>query len=221
MIMDVVIFGCAEHTSLAWYVLTHDSQHKVKGFTVNKSYCTEKTFHDLPLVPFEELERTFPPDEVALLIPLGARDMNGLRKARYLEAKERGYRFISYISTRASVWPDLKIGENCMIFDGAAVQPFAEIGNNCSIRSGALIAHHTVLKDHCFVAAHAVVAGGCSVGECSFLGLNSTIRDGIKIAPRCFIAAGAVVTRDTGENGLYMGVPAKRSKTPVHEIKAW
>jgi len=219
--MDVVIFGCSPLASLAWYVLTHDSPHEVIGFTVNAPYCTEERFHGLPLVPFEDLERVFPPEKAALLIPLGGRDMNGLRRDRYFEAKTRGYDFISYVSARASVWPDLQLGENCMIFDGAVVQPFARIGNNCMIRSGACISHHAVVEDHCFAAVHAVVGGGVTIGERCFLGLNATIRDGVQIAPRCFIAAGAVVTQDTGENGLYLGVPAKRSPTPASEIQCW
>lgn len=214
--MDVVIFGCGNFASLAWYVLTNDSPHRVVGFTADKAYCTEKRFCGLPVIPFEDLENIFSADQVSLLIALGARDVNGFRAKRYAEAKRRGYHFVSYVSSRAVVWNDLKCGENCMIFDGAAVQPFAKIGDNCIIRSGAFLSHHVTLGDHCFVASHAVVGGGASVGERSFLGLNSTIRDGINIAPQCVVAAGAVVTKPTSEGGVYMGVPAVRQETPEH-----
>ena len=54
---DVVIFGAAEFASLAWYVLTHDSPHRVVGFTADREFCRGESLLDLPLVPFDELER--------------------------------------------------------------------------------------------------------------------------------------------------------------------
>ncbi len=219
--MKVVIFGAGQLSSLAWYVVTHDSPHEVVGFTVDAAWRLDTTLHGLPVVPFESLDRHFPPEEYVLLVSLGGRSMNGLRADRYRAAKERGYGFISYVASRALTWPDLQNGENCMIFDGAMVNPFAVIGNNCILRSGSMVSHHAILGDHCFLAAHAVVAGNAKIGERCFLGLNCTVRDGISIAPRCFIAAGAVVVADTTENGVYMGVPARRLDTPADELEAF
>lgn len=210
----VVIFGLEQLSSLAWYVLTHDSQYEVAGFTVDAAWCQRQTLHDCPIVPFENLEQHFPPKEFSLLIPLGWTRCNGLRAAKYAEGKGRGYSFATYVSTRAMVWPDLLIGENSMIYEGAIVQPFARVGDNCILRSGCHVSHHAVIKDHVFLAAHAVVAGTATVSERCFLGLNSTIRDGVTVAPGCFIAAGALVTADTEPDGLYMGIPARRHPLP-------
>lgn len=212
--IKVVIFGTEQLSSLAWYVLTHDSAHKVVGFTADAAWCRTRTLHGLPVVPFEQLENFFPPDEAALLIPLGWTRCNGLRAAKYAEGLSRGYSFIRYVSSRAMVWPDLQVGENSMIYEGASVQPFARIGNDCILRSGCNIGHHAVIGDHVFLASHAVVAGGVTVGERCFLGLNSTIRDGLTVAPGCFIAAGALVTADTEPDGLYVGIPARRRPLP-------
>ena len=219
--MDIVIFGGGNFASQAWYLLTHDSPHRVMGFTVDGGYCTGERFHDLPVVPFEELERHFPPDRVVMLVPLSARNINGLRASRYQAAKARGYSFVSYVSSRAMVWNNLQMGENCMIFDGVIVNPFVVIGNNCMLLAGSHVSHHAVLEDHCFLAAHAVVAGGAKIGERCFLGLNSTIRDGVSVAPQCFIAAGAVVTTNTTENGVYMGMPARQRHMPADQLEAF
>jgi sugar O-acyltransferase (sialic acid O-acetyltransferase NeuD family) len=208
--MDVVIFGLGRFASLAWYVLTHDSPHRVVGFTADRAYCLVDRLHDLPVVPFEALEPSFAPSQVRLLLALGGRQINGLRADRFLAARRRGYGFLSYVASRALVWPDLKIGENCMLFEGCTVHPFATIGDNCILRSGSHVSHHATVADHCFLAAHALVAGSASIGERCFLGLNSTVRDSVQVAPRCFVAAGAVVTANTTEGGVYMGVPAKR-----------
>jgi sugar O-acyltransferase (sialic acid O-acetyltransferase NeuD family) len=212
--IKVVIFGLEQLSSLAWYVLIQDSPYEVAGFTVDAAWCRTSSLHDLPIVPFDLLERCFPPDEYALLIPLGWTNCNGLRAAKYAEGKARGYAFATYVSSRAIVWLDLQIGENSMIYEGAIVQPFARVGNNCILRSGCHVSHNAVLADHVFMSAHAVVAGNAKIGERCFLGLNSTIRDGITVAPRCFVAAGAVVTADTEPDGLYVGVPARRRPVP-------
>lgn len=44
-----------------------------------------------------------------------------------------------------------------------------------------------------------------------WIGANATIIGGVTIAERCVIGAGAVVTRDTEPNGVYLGVPARLS----------
>lgn len=214
----VVIFGTERFASLAWYCLTHDSPYRVCAFTVDAEYRHADEHHGLPVVSFEELEEHFPPDEVQMLVPLGYSRLNAFRTERYQQAKARGYDFISYVSSRASVWPDLDVGENSMIYEHAIIQPFARIGNNTIIRSGAHISHHAVVGDNCFIAAHAVLAGGTAVQDNCFVGLNATLRDNITIAPRCFIAAGALIIHDTEENGMYMGVPGKRNKTPADKI---
>jgi acetyltransferase-like isoleucine patch superfamily enzyme len=59
-----------------------------------------------------------------------------------------------------------------------------------------------------------VVGGGARVGERVFLGLGAVLRDGVVLAPRCLVGAGAVVTANTEPDGIYTGVPAKRGSLP-------
>jgi sugar O-acyltransferase (sialic acid O-acetyltransferase NeuD family) len=213
--MKVVIFSLGKMASLAWYVLTHDSDHEVAGFTVDAAFFDRHELHGLPVVPFDRVEDRFPPADFAMLLPLGWHGVNGLRMKRYLDAKSRGYTFPTYVSSRAYTWPDLQIGQNCMVFEGAIVQPFAKIGHNCIIRSGAHVSHHVEISDHGFIAPGAVLAGGATIGQRCFVGANATVHDGVTVAPRCIVAAGAVVNRDTTENGLYAGVPARRREMPT------
>lgn len=217
--MKIVLFGDGRFASLAWYCLTHDSPYEVAGFTVDKAYLRQDEVHGLPCVDFETVEARFPPSEHQMLLPVGAREMNGLRMRRYAAAQEKGYAFATYVSSRAITWPDLTIGENSMIYEGTVVQPFARIGINTIVRSGCHISHHVTIGDHCFVAAGACFGGGASVKPRCFVGLNATIRDGVTIAEGCFIAAGALVAADTEPDGLYMGVPARRSERPAGRLE--
>lgn len=216
--MKVVIFGDGGLTSLAWYMLTHDSPHEVAGFTVDGTFLQRNILHGLPVVAFEEVEKHFPPESIAMMVPLGARDLNRLREEKHRSGKAKGYRFISYVSSRALTWPDLTIGENCILSEGSIVQPFVKIGDGVRVSAGTKVLHHAVIGDNCFLSTDACIGSMTDIGERCFLGYNSTIRDGIAIAPRCIIAAGAVVTADTEENGVYVGVPAKRRSKPADSM---
>lgn len=218
--MDVVIFGLGQQSSLAWYVFSHDSPHRVVAFAVDAEFRDREEVHGLPVIAFDELRERFPPASCAMSIPLGWRGMNALRAAKVAQARRMGYGFVSYVSSRALVWPDLRVGENCMVHDGVIIQPFARIGRNCILRAGAVVSHDVQISDNCFVAAGVVIAGAATIGECSVLGVRSTVRDGIRVAPRCFIGAGAVVSADTSENGVYTGAPARRRVQSADELDA-
>ncbi|MDO9315974.1 MAG: acetyltransferase [Burkholderiaceae bacterium] len=213
----VVVFGASTFSSLAWYCLTHDSEHEVVAFTVDSAFMTGSVHEGLPVVPFEDLSVACPPDDVQLLIPMGYQQINGLRRARYETAKSQGYRFVSYVSGRAGVWPDLQVGENCLIFDHAIIQPFAQIGDNVIVRSGAIVSHHCALASHVFVSAGAHLGGNVSVGEQAFIGLGAVLKHGLAIAPQTFVAAGAVVLADTEADGVYIGNPARRISRAARE----
>ncbi|HEY8034399.1 MAG TPA: acetyltransferase [Methylobacter sp.] len=218
MAEPVVIFGNGTFASLAWYCLTHDSPWQVKAFTVDRAYLQNPTHEGLPVVPFEDLSSLYAPSEVRLLIPLGYAQINGLRRERYLQAKALGYDFISYISSRASIWPDLQVGENCLIYEHAIIQPFARLGDNVIIRSGAHISHHCVVSSHTFVAAGACFGGNATTAEQAFVGLGSVLRDGVHLAERSFIGAGAVVVSNTEADGVYLGNPARKIAKSALEV---
>ena len=140
--MQVVMFGLGQLSSLAWYCLTHDSPHEIVAFTVDGAYMDRAEFEGLPVVAFEDVENRFPPGDYAMLVPIGARAANGLRADKYREARQKGYSFPSYVSSRALTWPDLVIGENSLIYEGAVIQPFCHIGNNVVVRHGVAVSHH-------------------------------------------------------------------------------
>lgn len=215
---NVVIFGTKIQSDLARYCLASDSNYQPVAFTVDAAYIDAHEHEGLPVVAFDTLVRNYGPQDTLLCIPLGYRDINGLRRARYEQAKAWHYRFASYISSRASTWPHSAIGENTLIYEGALIQPYATVGNNVVIRAGANIGHHCNVGDHAFIAASAVFGGHVTVGEQAFVGLGAVIREGITLAERCFIGAGAVVVTDTEPDGVYVGNPARKLPRTSQEV---
>ena len=54
----VVIFGLNDLAEIAWFYLTKEYNNlSPAAFTVNDEYITQNTYHNLPIVPFEELEQ--------------------------------------------------------------------------------------------------------------------------------------------------------------------
>ena len=215
--VPVVVFGNGTFSSLAWYCLTHDSNYRVVAFTVDREFVGSGSHQGLPVLPFEDVASFHPPGSVRMLVPLGYRDINGLRRDRYLAAKAMGYEFASYVSSRACTWPDFQIGENCMVYEHAIVQPFARIGDNVIVRSGAHVSHHCEIADHAFLAAGVTLGGNVQVGERAFLGVGAVLRDGLVIAPRSFVGAGAVILADTASDAVYVGNPARKAGTTAQE----
>lgn len=215
---EIVIFGADKFASLAWYCLTHDSPYRVVGFTVDRDYLHCAEHEGLAVVPFEDIDQHHPPEKVRLLVALGYHAINGLRKDRVAQARKLGYTLVNYVSSRAITWPDLRIGENCLIYEGAVIQPFARIGDGVIIRSNAHVSHHCIVDDHAFIAAGVTLGGRCHVGEQAFIGLGAVVRDGVKIGERSFIGAGAVVLGDTEPDAVYVGNPARRQARSAIEV---
>lgn len=213
----VIIFGNSDSAELAHYYLTNDSNYEVVAFTVNQEYLTEDTFHNLPVVPFENLESIYFPSEYLFFAPMTGVKMNTVRKNIYEEGKKKGYEYISYVSSKATVCGNT-IGENCFILEDNTLQPFTSIGNNVVMWSGNHIGHHGKIEDHVFFTSHIVLSGHCHVKERAWLGVNATIRDGVTIGEGSLIAMGSLITKNTDDNGFYMGSPAKKQEKSALEV---
>lgn len=214
----VVLFGASIFASDAYVYLTHDSPYEVAAFTVDREYIKGDTLFERSVVPFEDVESIYPPDEYAMFVAVGYQRLNRFRAERYAQAKAKGYQLISYVSSKAITWPGSVIGENCLIGPNAFVSASAKIGNNVLIGPGCIVPHYTVIKDHCFVGSAVALSGRVIVEPYCFLGTNAIIRDRVTIARECVIGAGALILEDTEEQGVYMGGSAEQLPISSDEL---
>lgn len=215
----LIIFGSGPIAQLAHYYFSSDSDYEVVAFTVDEEYITDRTYCDLPVVTFENITKEFNPEDHALFIALSYSKLNAVRKEKYLIARQLGFRLASYVSSRATVLNDARIGDNCFILEDNTIQPFVTIGSNVTLWSGNHIGHHSTIGDHCFIASHVVVSGGVEVGEQCFIGVNATLRDHIKIGDKCVIGAGALLLANTESEGVYMSSATERSRVPSTKLR--
>ena len=100
----------------------------------------------------------------------------------------------SYINYRCflDLGNDIIIGDNVSVaFTCTFINSTHEMGDENQRAVGGL-AKKIIIEDGCWIGAHV------------------TILPGVKIAKGCVIGANSCVTKDTEENGLYVGNPAKR-----------
>lgn len=205
----VVIFGTGVTATLAHFYLSHDSPRKVAAFTVTGDHLTDRSLVGLPVVPFEDLVSRYSPDEFDMFVAVGYGRINKFREAMCLRAREDGYELISYISSKAVVWPETVIGYNCFIMEQNIIQPFAQLGNDIIMWGGSHVGHHSVIEDHVFVSSHVVISGYVTIEANCFLGVNATIRDGITVARESVIGAGALIMKNTAAESIHVGPTAQ------------
>jgi len=214
----LIIIGNGETAKIAYEYFTFDSDFEVKGFSINKDYIKSPTLFDLPLVALEDIEKKFPPSDYWVFVAVSSSKLNRIRTTLFLKVKGMGYRCASYISSKAFIWRNTEIGENCFIFENNTIQPFVKIGNNVTIWSGNHIGHSSIIKNNCFISSHVVISGLCEIGENCFLGVNSTIIDEIKIGCDCFIGAGALIQKSIPSNTVIQETSTISSKVNASRL---
>lgn len=200
----VVLFGNARFAETNHFYLTHDSPYEVAAFTVDGAYIRERELRGRPVVPFEEVARHYPPEEYLMAVPLGLKRVNRLRAEKFQQAQAKGYRFVTYVSSRAVTWPESALGENCFVYENVVIKPFARLGRNVVVETGSVVGHHADIQDHCFLGPHSVILGECTVEPYCIIGANAMVREGVKIGAGCIVGAGALITRNTRPGGVYL-----------------
>lgn len=206
---NLIIVGDGETAEMAYEYFTHDSPYDVVAFAVEAKYARKAELAGLPVVHFEEVEAKYPPASHDAFVAISYTQLNRVRARLYQATRAKQYKLASYVSSKAFVWHNVQVGENCFIFENNVVQYAVKIGNNVVFWSGNHIGHQTVIKDNVFISSHVVVSGYCEVGENCFLGVNSCIANNIQIAKDCVIGMGAVIHKNTEARKVYVGNPGK------------
>ena len=199
----LVIAGDSAFAEVAYEYFQNDSRYDVVAFAVEREFLERDQLLGIPVVPFEELALRYPPQSHDVYAAIVYSGLNRLRTRLARAAKDAGYGLASYISSRAFVWRNVRIGEHCFIFEDNVVQPFVTVGNNVVLWSGNHIGHHSRINDNVFVSSHVVVSGFCEIGDNCFLGVNVAVANNVKIARDCWIGPGVLIGKNTKDGELY------------------
>ena len=214
----LIIYGIGETAEIAFEYFTHDSNYDVVGFTADSQYIKQEELCGLKVYPFEDIENHFPQNEYELFVAATYNQLNRVRAMMFRKAKEKRFKLASYISSRAFVWHNVKLGENVFIFENNVIQHKCELGDNVVLWSGNHIGHQTKIEDHAYLSSHCVISGFCNIGKYSFLGVNCTFNDHISIADDTLISSGGLVVKNNDKKGaLLIGNPAREAAKTSYE----
>lgn len=199
----LIIVGTSLFAEIAYEYFTYDSDYEVVAFSVEQKYIEKDKFFNLPVIAFEELEKHYNINDYEVFVALTYKQLNRLRTRLYQESKAKGYKLASYISSKAFVWRNVKVGENSFIFEDNTLQPFVTIGNNVILWSGNHIGHHSTIEDNVFISSHVVICGSCQIGKNCFFGVNSIVANDVKVAADCFINSNAAVMKNTNPKEIH------------------
>lgn len=200
----LLIFGSAEIAELARFYFDLDSPYQVVAFVVDDEFYSETTFQGLDVVPWSDALKKYPPSEYSMHVALSYRGLNSLRENKFKQCQSAGYELVSYVSSRATIFPDLKLGSNCFILENQNIQPRVTLEDNVMLWSGNHVGHGSTIKEHAYLASHVVISGHVEIGRRCFIGVNATIRDFLLIGDDTFIGMGAIVTRNLAEGSVVL-----------------
>lgn len=191
----IIVFGAGKIAEILADYFRRDSEYEVAAFTCEADFVGAGEYCCLPLISFDDVARLFPPDRYGMHIAVGYHQLNRLRERLFFEAKAKGYRLVSFISSRS--WPgrDAKVGENCFVADGVSIEPGATIGDNVSLWSNVVVGHHAQIRNHCWLAAGTVIGGGAVVEDRCFLALNATVGNEVTVGADSILGARVLVTK--------------------------
>ncbi len=205
----IVLFGVGKIAEVLLHFFKNSSDREVVACTVDRQYVTTTVWNGLPVVAFEDILQTYPPDAYDLFVALGYQDMNSLREAKCQSARELGYTLPSLVHPDSGLPSDCVYGDNCFVMNHVHVHPRVRFGNNVFVWSGAVVGHHSTIGDNCWLTSSASVSGVVSMGKNCFLAVNATVGHGIEIADHCFIGANALVVKSTKAGETFLAESTK------------
>jgi acetyltransferase-like isoleucine patch superfamily enzyme len=128
------------------------------------------------------------------------------------------------IGDQAFIRESCEIRDHVVVSRGVSVENQVKIGAHTKIQTDAYITAYTTLEERVFIAPTVTTTNdnfmgrteerfqfvkGPTVKRGARVGGGSILLPGVTIGEESFIAAGAVVNKDTQEGKVYVGVPAK------------
>lgn len=140
----------------------------------------------------------------------------------------------SFIADLATIREEVEIQDQVIIGRGVTVENHCFIGNKTKIQTNSYITAHTTLEERVFIAPCVTTTNdnymgrteerfdkisGAIIKKGARVGGASIILPGVTVAEESFIAAGALVTKDTEPKMMTKGIPAKSFKeVPEREL---
>jgi sugar O-acyltransferase (sialic acid O-acetyltransferase NeuD family) len=192
----IIIFGLSDLGRLLLWYLKKDTIREVVAFTANEEFIDSDFFCDLPVVSFEKILDNYSPKKYEILIAIGNRKMNDIRKDVFDSCKLKGYSIASYIHSSVSLNSN-DLGEGNIILENSLIYPFSKIGDGNLLWDHVLISHDCVVGNFNTFSSYADLCGYVAIGNNGYYGKHCIINDYAKMADYTLVGAAAYAKKDS------------------------
>ncbi len=204
-----IIYGNGQYAHHIHQNIIDQGGLEIIAFTADREFIKDRTLRGLPVVDFEEVEKSYPPGEFSMLVVIAFWRMRN-REFMFNKAKSKGYILENFIGSGVSLPSNVVMGENNIINEGVTLGPAGQLGDNNMIRPNSYIGHNFKIHSHCYIAPGCTIGGGSEIKSLSFIGIGATVVDSITIERETLIGAGSLVLKNTDPWSQYFGSPAKK-----------
>jgi len=142
------------------------------------------------------------------------------------------------ISHYVTLYPGTRLGDRVEFDEYSNSSGAVIVGDDCKIKKTAIVGQGSIMEPKCWLGPFAIlihevhaqwhtpaehISMGCYLHSGAVIGAHACIVAGVTIGYNAEIGAGAVVTKDCEENGIYVGTPARRVGTvpPKRRVKIY
>lgn len=118
-------------------------------------------------------------------------------------------RLATFIHPLSYIAPNVVLGNGTVVMPNVSISSGTKFGNSCLIMVGATIGHDNNIGSYCHFAAQCCVGAYTNIRDGVHIGLNATTRENLTIGKNATLGMGSVLTKDIGDNEIWVGNPAK------------
>ena len=209
--MDIVIFGTGVHSKVVIDVVEKCGKHRIAGL-LSSNLQKGENFFGYPVLGNDKEFLMEPGPIKAGIVAIGD---NWIRSkvAMNIERHIPDFHFITAIHPFTAIGREVSIGAGTVICAGAVINPATKIGQHCIVNTKASVDHDNHLGDFAAIMPGATTAGNVNIGRFSVVCMGAAVKHGVTIGESTVIGAGSTVLKDTTDQAVLLGSPARFHRT--------
>jgi len=153
---------------------------------------------------------SFDPEKYKMMIAVGDCE----ERKKIVEKLSKETKYFTFIHPTALIMDkNIEIGEGSFIGAYSILTTTIKLGKHVILNRGNHIGHDCNVGDYVSLMPNAILSGNVDIGDCCWISTNASVREKIKITNNVAIGMGAAVVKNINEEGVYVGVPAKKIKS--------
>lgn len=181
-------------------------EYIIKGFLDDNKQALDGVLGIFPPI-LSSVEEYTPLEDDVFFCALG----DPFYRKKYIEIiANKGGRFVTFISPKAIVSPNVEIGEGVFIGANTVISENVTIGNYSMIHGFCTLGHDVQIGDNVSIEAYCFFGGYSSVGDNSIIHVRSTVIAHKKVGTNTSVGACSLVIRNVKDGTHVFGYPATR-----------